>query len=219
MLFGKHTVHELDQDAIYNRKIDVGLHKDRLKAIKNRKNLYEADLAMNQQYYKNFKKFKSQSGFGIIRDKIIKKDNEYYAERLNKIKKRQPDTSGEKLISFINTRNKFFESYRMLQRRKINEENIMFTKRVSEQNPVIDNKVIAEEFEEHKRLYFKLRRIKPSPYCKKITSFYGEIPTNNNSSFTKSTMENNTKYSPVKDNNIRLLRKTNSTGALPAIKA
>ena len=122
MIFNKHAVHELDQNAIYNRKIDVDLHHERLIKIRNRKNLFEADLSLNQQYYKNFKKFKSQSGFGIIRDKIIKRDNKYIAQRLDKIKTRKPDNSeGQKLISFINTRNKFFYSYRMLHQKKIDE--------------------------------------------------------------------------------------------------
>lgn len=214
MLFGKHAVHELDQNAIYNRKIDVDLHHLRLKQIKNRKNLYEADLALNELYFKNFKKFKSQSGFGIIRDKIIKRDNKYFLERINKIRQRKPDNSeGLKLISFINTRNKFFYSYRMLQQKKINEENKLFNDRLINQIPDIDRKKIAEEFEEHKKLYFKLRRIKPSPNTKNFTSFYED---NKKSNLNKSTLDV-TKYSLKKDYNFGLLKKNNSMPSIPDV--
>ena len=214
MLFNKHAVHELDQDAIYNRKIDVDLHHERLNAIKKRKNIYEADLALIQQYFKNFKKFKSQSGFGILKEKVIKKDNKYLAERLNKIKSKPTDTTdGSKLISFINTRNKFFHSYRMLQKKKIDEENAFIRNRLVKQNAEIDSKKIREEFEEHRKLYFKLRRIKPAPNTKNYTSFYEESVNKNN----KSTSAGKYSNPKIDYNMCNSVRRNNSMALLPNI--
>ena len=155
---------EQDREAIYLRNQEMYHHYSRLESIKQRKNEYLPEIP-TQKIFTGLKK--NISSPQIINKKhfLLQKDNKLIFQKLDRISHRtnqiNSDNEAKVIDEYLNIKKNTLEKYREFQKGLIEKENIKLKKRITRTKPVIDNKIIDNDFQKFKKIADHLRKVKP----------------------------------------------------------
>ena len=150
---------EQDKNAIFLRNKEMYHHFTRLEDIKQRKNSYLPEISSNKSRLK--KNFSSPS---ILRDKqyFINRDNKIIYKKLDKINRRVNILSNESEIidGYLNVKKCTRDKVREIKNNLLNKENTRLKERISHTKPVIDSKILDNEFQKLKKIANCLRKVR-----------------------------------------------------------
>ena len=158
-MLNKPLAFEQDKNAIFLRNKEMYHHFTRLEDIKQRKNSYLPEISSNKSRLK--KNFSSPS---ILRDKqyFINRDNKIIYKKLDKINRRVNILSNESEIidGYLNVKKCTRDKVREIKNNLLNKENTRLKERISHTKPVIDNKILDNEFQKLKKIANCLRKVR-----------------------------------------------------------
>ena len=158
-MLNKPLAFEQDKNAIFLRNKEMYHHFTRLEDIKQRKNSYLPEISSNKSRLK--KNFSSPS---ILRDKqyFINRDNKIIYKKLDKINRRVNILSNESEIidGYLNVKKCTRDKVREIKNNLLNKENTRLKERISHTKPVIDSKILDNEFQKLKKIANCLRKVR-----------------------------------------------------------
>ena len=161
-MLSKPLAFEQDKNAIFLRNQEMHLHFSKLDSIKQRKNTYLPEIAPAKPHMNLKKNFSTPS---ILRDKqfFILRDNKLIFQKLDKINHRvnQLNNESEIIDGYLNVKKNSRERFRELKKDLLDKENVKLKERISNTKPVIDNKILDNEFQKLKKISGYLRKVRP----------------------------------------------------------
>ena len=161
-MLSKPVAFEQDKTAIFLRNQEMHLHFSKLDSIKQRKNTYLPEIAPVKSHMNLKKNFSTPS---ILRDKqfFILRDNKLIFQKLDKINHRvnQLNNESEIIDGYLNVKKNSRERFRELKKDLLDKENVKLKERISNTKPVIDNKILDNEFQKLKKISGYLRKVRP----------------------------------------------------------
>ena len=167
-MLSKPLAFEQDRTAIFLRNQEMHLHFSKLDSIKHRKNIYLP--IINSTKNKVLKKQTSTPSIFKDKEYFIQRDNNLIYKKLDKIFKRpnQINNDSEIIDGYLNVKKCTREKFNNIKKGLLLKENVQIKNRISNTKPVIDNKLLNEEFEKSKKISGYLRKIHPSERASNI---------------------------------------------------
>ena len=160
-MLNKPLAFEQDKNAIFLRNKEMYHHYSKLDSIRNRKNTYLPEISSAKGHFNLKKNFSTPS---ILRDKqyFINRDNRLIYKKLDKINRRANHLNNESEIidGYLNVKKFTREKFREIKNLLIYKENIKLKERISHTKPVIDNKILVNEFRKLRKISNCLRKVK-----------------------------------------------------------
>ena len=160
-MLSKPLAFEQDKTAIFLRNQELHLHFTKLDLIKKRKNAYLPEI----QHPKHQINLKKTFSTPALRDKqfFITRDNKIIFEKLDKINRRENKLNNQtELIDEYLSEKKFaMDKFRELRKHSLTKENEKLKERISKARPVIDNKILDNDFQKLKKISGYLRKVRP----------------------------------------------------------
>ena len=167
-MLSKPLAFEQDRIAIFLRNQEMHLHFSKLDSIKHRKNIYLPLITST----KNKSLKKQASSPAIFRDQeyFIQRDNNLIYKKLAKIFKRpnQINNDSEIIDGYLNVKKCTREKFSNIKKGLLAKENVQIKNRIYNTKPVIDNKLLNEEFKKSQKISGYLRKIHPSESANNI---------------------------------------------------
>ena len=161
-MLAKPVAFEQDKTAIFLRNQEMHLHFSKLDSIKQRKNTYLPEIHPHRSHINLKKNFSSPS---ILRDKqfFILRDNKLIYQKLDKINHRvnQLNNESEIIDGYLNIKKYTREKFREIKKGLLDKENVKLKERISNTKPVIDNRMLDNEFQKMKKISGYLRKVRP----------------------------------------------------------
>ena len=153
---------EQDRTAIFLRNQEMHHHYSRLDSIMQRKNEYLPELPPQKVFIGLKKNFSSPH---VYRGKqfFIQKDNKLIFQKLDKINHRvnQINSDSEAIDGYLNIKKFTRDKAREIKISLMQKENEKIKDRITRTKPVIDNKILDNEFQKLKKIADHLRKVKP----------------------------------------------------------
>lgn len=161
-MLSKPVAFERDRTSIFLRNQEMHHHFSKLDSIKTRKNTYLPEIKPSKFHINLKKNFSTPS---LLRDKqfFILRDNKLIYQKLDKINHRVNQLSNESEIidGYLNVKKYTREKFRELKKDLLIKENVKLKERISHTKPVIDNKILDNEFQRLKKISGYLRKVRP----------------------------------------------------------
>ena len=161
-MINKPLAFEQDKNAIFLRNKEMYHHYSKLDSIKQRKNTYLPEIPTTKTHINLKKNYSTPS---ILRDKqyFINRDNKLIYKKLDKINRRvnHLNNVSEIIDGYLSVKKFTRDKFREIKNILLNQENIKLKERISHTKPVIDNKILDNEFQKLKKISGYLRKVRP----------------------------------------------------------
>lgn len=160
-MLNKPLAFEQDKNAIFLRNKEMYHHYSKLDSIKQRKNTYLPEIPTTKTHINLKKNYSTPS---IVRDKqyFINRDNKLIYKKLDKINRRANHLNNvsEIIDGYLSVKKFTRDKFREIKNILLNQENIKLKERISHTKPVIDNKILDNEFQKLRKISNCLRKVK-----------------------------------------------------------
>ena len=160
-MLNKPLAFEQDKNAIFLRNKEMYHHYSKLDSIKQRKNTYLPEIPTTKTHINLKKNYSTPS---ILRDKqyFINRDNKLIYKKLDKINRRANHLNNvsEIIDGYLSVKKFTRDKFREIKNILLNQENIKLKERISHTKPVIDNKILDNEFQKLRKISNCLRKVK-----------------------------------------------------------
>ena len=161
-MLSKPVAFEQDKTAIFLRNQEMHLHFSKLDSIKERKNTYLPEIHPQKPHLNLKKNFSTPS---FLRDKqfFILRDNKLIYQKLHKINHRvnQLNNESEIIDGYLNVKKYTRNRSREIKQDLLDKENVKLKERITHTKPVIDTKILDNEFQRMKKISGYLRKVRP----------------------------------------------------------
>ena len=161
-MLSKPIAFEQNKTSIFLRNQELHLHFSKLDSIKKRKNTYLPNINQSRPHFNIKKNYSTPS---ILRDKqfFILRDNKLIYKKLDKINHRQNLLNNESEIidGYLSVKKYTRDKFRELKKDLIEKENEKLKERISNTKPVIDKKVLDDQFQKLKKISGFMRKVRP----------------------------------------------------------